>query len=70
MIRVEAWPALMTRETAAAYLNGTVQEIDKLRARGEITAVDHDPNEPSKRVRFRKVDLDRVIENMAERRAS
>lgn len=62
MIRLEAWPALMTRELAAAYIDGSVRDIDDLRARKEITPVGD-----TKRVKFRKTDLDRWIENLPER---
>jgi hypothetical protein len=61
-VRVEFPPALMTREVAAYYISGSLRDIDDLRARGEITPVGD-----SKRVKFRKSDLDRVIENLPER---
>ncbi|WP_353809114.1 helix-turn-helix domain-containing protein [Agromyces sp. SYSU T00194] len=62
VIRMEAWPALMTRETAAAYIDGSLRDVDELRGRGEITPVG-----TSKRVKFRKTDLDAWIERMPER---
>jgi len=64
VIRLEAWPALMTRETAAAYIDGTLRDVDELRATGQITPVG-----TSKRIKFRKADLDAHIERLPERTA-
>lgn len=61
-IRLEAWPALMTRETAAAYIDGSLRDIDDLRATSQITPVG-----TSKRLKFRKTDLDAYIERLPER---
>jgi hypothetical protein len=65
VIRLEVWPALMTRQTAAAYLDGDVREVDELRAKGHITPVG-----TQKRVKFPKVQLDAYIESMPERDAA
>jgi len=64
MIRMEAWPALMTRETAAAYIDGSLRDIDELRAQGHITPVGD-----SKRIKFRKADLDDWIDGLMEKGA-
>ena len=65
MIRIEFPPALMTRELAAYYLSFSLRELDELRAQKKITPVGE-----GKRVRYRKTDLDLVIENMTERPAT
>jgi len=62
MIRLEAWPALMTRETAAAYIDGSLRDVDELRAQKKITPVGS-----SKRIKFRKSDLDAWIDSLPER---
>lgn len=64
VIRLEAWPALMTRETAAAYIDGSVRDIDELRAQSHITPVGG-----QKRIKYRKSELDAYIENLRERAA-
>lgn len=61
-IRIEFPPALMTREAAAYYISGSLRDIDELRAQGHITPVG-----TSKRVKFRKDDIDRYIESLPER---
>lgn len=61
-IRIEFAPALMTRELAAYYIAGSLRDVDDLRARGEITPVGS-----SKRVKFRKSDLDEWIARLPER---
>lgn len=63
--RIEFPPALFTRELAAYYLSMSVREIDDLRSTKEITAVSK-----GKRVKFRKADLDRIVDRMEERDAS
>jgi len=61
IVRIEFAPALMTRELAAAYISSSVREIDELRDRNKITPVGD-----SKRVRYRKDDLDRYIDGLPE----
>lgn len=56
MTRAERWPALMTRETAADYIDGTLRDIDDLAARQEITKVGD-----QKRIKFRRTDLDEWV---------
>lgn len=63
--RLEFAPALMTREVAAYYIDGTLRDIDELRAQGHITPVG-----TQKRIKFRKEDLDKYIESMPERDAA
>ena len=63
VIRIEFPPALMTREIAAYYISGSVREIDRLRETKEITPLGN-----GKRVKYRKTDLDRVIDSLPERR--
>ena len=64
MTRHEFPPALMTRETAAFYIDGSLRDVDDLRATGQITAVGD-----QKRVKFRKADLDAWISRMPEKGA-
>lgn len=64
VIRIEFPPALMTREVAAYYIGGSLRDIDDLKALGEITAVGD-----TKRVKFRKADLDKYIDTLPERGA-
>lgn len=61
-IRIEFAPALMTREIAAYYLSMSTRELDLLKNRGVITAYGN-----SKRVKFKKTDLDDYIERLPER---
>ena len=61
-IRMEAWPALMTREVAAAYITGSLRDIDALKEQGHITPYGH-----QKRVKYRKADIDAWIESLPER---
>ena len=61
-VRIEFAPALMTRETAAYYIDGSVRDIDELRALGHITPVGK-----QKRVKFRKDDIDAWIKTLKER---
>ena len=65
VIRLEAWPALMTRETAAAYIDGSLRDIDDLRQQKKITPVGD-----TKRIKFRKTDLDDWIEGLREKGAA
>lgn len=62
MLRIEFPPALMTREVAAYYISGSLRDVDELRATGEITPVGD-----SKRIKFRKTDLDEWIARQQER---
>jgi hypothetical protein len=62
MLRIEFPPALMTREIAAYYISGSLRDIDELRAQQEITPVGK-----SKRVKYRKEDLDKYVNKLAER---
>lgn len=55
-------PARMTRETAAYYIDGTLRDIDDMKARGEITPVGN-----TKRIFFLKADLDSWLERQPER---
>lgn len=64
MLRIEFPPALMTREIAAYYISGSLREIDDLKAQRELIPVGK-----SKRIKFRKEDLDRYIANLEERSA-
>jgi hypothetical protein len=64
MLRIEFPPALMTRELAAFYISGSLRDIDDLRATGELIPVGD-----TKRVKFRKDDLDRYIARLPERDA-
>lgn len=66
VIRLEAWPALMTRETAAAYIDDNLRKIDELRAQKKITPV-VEPATPSKRIKYRKSDLDAWIDTLREK---
>jgi len=64
-LRIEFAPALMTRELAAFYISGSLRELDRLRELKEIT-----PLGDSKRVMYRKSELDAYIDRMAERPAT
>lgn len=55
----------MTRETAAYYIDGTVRDVDDLRASGDIT-----PYGNQKRIKFKKTELDAVIDRMPEKARS
>lgn len=61
-LRIEFAPALMTRELAAYYLQISLSDLDALRANRELTPVG-----TTKRVKFRKSDLDEYIERLPER---
>ncbi|MBT2503009.1 hypothetical protein [Curtobacterium sp. ISL-83] len=61
-VRIEFAPALFTRELAAFYISGSLRDIDDLRAKGELIPVGD-----TKRVKFRKEDLDRYVANLSER---
>jgi hypothetical protein len=61
-LRMEFAPALMTRELAAFYMSMSLSDVDELRAKGEITPVGK-----TKRIKFRKTDLDSYIERLPER---
>lgn len=60
--RIEFPPALFTRELAAYYLQMSLRDIDMLKAKGELIAVGD-----TKRVKFRKEDLDRYVDTLTER---
>lgn len=62
MLRIEFPPALMTREVAAYYIGGSLRDVDELKAKGELIPVG-----TSKRIKFRKDDLDRYIDRLPER---
>ncbi len=62
MIRIEFPPALMTRETAAYYIEGSLRDIDELRAQSILIPVGG-----QKRIKFRKTDLDKYIASLEER---
>ena len=66
VIRLEAWPALMTRETPGAYIADNLRKIDELRAQKKITPV-VEPATPSKRIKYRKSDLDAWIDTLREK---
>lgn len=61
-VRIEFPPALFTRELAAFYLSMSIRDVDLLREKGELI-----PVAGSKRVKFRKSELDRYVESLAER---
>ncbi|MFK4482543.1 hypothetical protein [Curtobacterium sp. AB7] len=61
-VRIEFAPALFTRELAAYYLSCSLRDIDDLRSKGELIPVGE-----TKRIKFRKEDLDRHAANLAER---
>lgn len=60
--RIEFPPALFTRELAAYYISGSLRDVDELRAKGELIPVGD-----TKRVKFRKDDLDRYVSRLEER---
>ena len=64
MLRIEFPPALMTREIAAYYISGSLRDVDDLKAQGELIPVGK-----SKRIKFRKEDLDRYVANLERRSA-
>ncbi len=63
MIRIEIRPALMTREMAAYYIGGTLADVNALKRQNKITPVGD-----GKRVKYRRTDLDRYVENLPDRR--
>jgi hypothetical protein len=63
--RMEFAPALMTRETAAYYIDGSLRDIDRLRETKVITPVGE-----GRRVKFRKSELDAYIAAIVERPAT
>lgn len=60
--RIEFAPALMTRETVAHYLDCSLRDVDALRSEGHIIPVG-----TTKRIKFRKDDVDAYIESLPER---
>lgn len=64
MMRIEFPPALMTREMAAYYIGGTLADIDLLKRQNVIIPVGQ-----TKRVKYRKEDLDRYVQTLQERNA-
>lgn len=63
-LRIEFPPALFTRELAAYYLQMSLSDIDALKAKGKLIAVGD-----TKRVKFRKDELDRYAASLTERGA-
>lgn len=61
-MRIEFPPALFTRDLAAYYIGGSLTDVDRLRAKGELIAVGE-----GKRVLFRKEELDRYVASLKER---
>ena len=64
-LQIEFAPALMTRETAAYYIDGSLRDIDRLREQKKITPVGE-----GRRVKYRKSELDAWIDSLPERPAS
>lgn len=64
MTRIEFPPALMTREIAAYYIGGTLADIDLLKRQNILIPVGQ-----TKRVKYRKEDLDRYVASLQERNA-
>lgn len=60
--RIEFPPALLTRELAAYYLSMSVRDLDALREKGDLTPVGG-----SKRVKFKRTDLDEYVASLPER---
>lgn len=60
-LHIAAWPALMRRETAAAYLDMSPRKLDELQARSVIIPVDTDAGK-----RFTLAELNRYIETRPE----
>lgn len=65
VIRVEFAPRMMTREMAAYYLSISLRDLDVLREQKLLT-----PKGKGKRVRYDKVELDLIADNMPERAAA
>ena len=55
------WPALMTRDVAAAYLDASPRKLDELQAQGHITPVRSHAGK-----RFPRKELDRYIDSLPE----
>jgi len=65
-LRIEFAPVLMTRETAAYYIDGSLRDLDRLREqKKKITPVGE-----GRRVKYRKSELDAWIESLPERAAT
>jgi len=64
-MRIEFAPALMTRETAAYYIDGSLRDLDILRETKQITPVGE-----GRRVKYRKSELDAYIATLPERPAT
>lgn len=62
ILRVEFPPALMTREQAAYYLSMSLRDLDELRIQKHLIPVGD-----SKRVKYRKADLDEYVDGLPER---
>jgi len=65
ILRMEFPPALMSRETAAYYIDGSLRELDTLRETKQITPVGE-----GRKVKYRKSELDAYIASLKERAAS
>ena len=59
--RIDGWPALMTREVAALYLDCSPRTVDDLQAQSKITPARSDFGK-----RFARSELDRYIESLPE----
>lgn len=59
--RIDGWPALMSREVAALYLDCSPRTVDELQAQGKITPVKADFGK-----RFSREELDRYIATLPE----
>ena len=64
-MRIEFAPALMSRETAAYYIDGSLRDLDALRETKQITPVGE-----GRRVKYRKSELDEYIAGLPERPSS
>jgi excisionase family DNA binding protein len=58
---MERWPALLSREEAAAYLGIGVTLLNSLRAREEIKSV-----QIGSAIRYRRTDLDAFVAELKE----
>jgi excisionase family DNA binding protein len=58
----ERWPALLTREEAAEYLGIGITALNSLRASGELKSV----RIREATIRYRKSDLDKLVESLPE----
>jgi len=56
-----SWPALMTRDSAAAYLDMSPRKLDDLQAQGHVIPVKSHSGK-----RFARSELDRYVESLPE----